>query len=384
MMPGPFSVLVVTSEYGEAGGGLAKSCHEVSRLLRRSGWEVAVASPDPGTADASIDCWATPGQVEGNPARRKLDEPLRLLDWSRQVQQRARAERVGAVLAWGAGENGALAAEVARGADLPLVVSARGSEVSLAFCDPYRRCANAASLLRARMAIGCSAELVSRMRAQGLPEGVPSEVIPNPAVFPDAATLDVRPRVDRYVRFGTGARHLNEKKGVRKLLDALAYLRERVSGTTWHLDLVGEIDEPLQRRYSEVAAHLGLASQVSFHGWLSRSAFIDVCRSWTFAVQASPSEGCPNAVAEALQVGLPVVTTDTGYFAEQFRRFAPEWVVNGWSGANIGETIARLVVSGRLHEPLGPVVTGLAALVSPEVVAARWDSALRAVGRARR
>jgi glycosyltransferase involved in cell wall biosynthesis len=85
------------------------------------------------------------------------------------------------------------------------------------------------------------------------------------------------------------------------LLDALARLKDR----PWRLTLVG--DGPLRGDLERQAARLGLASRITFAG------FVDPLPHFAAAdvfVLPSRWEGLPAVALEALAAGLPVVATD--------------------------------------------------------------------------
>jgi len=76
----------------------------------------------------------------------------------------------------------------------------------------------------------------------------------------------------------------------------------------WHLDLIGDgPDEQVARLRVE---QLGLAEQVTFHGYLADPAPV-LSRAHAF-VLSSRSEGFPRSILEAMRAGLPVVATDVG------------------------------------------------------------------------
>lgn len=121
-------------------------------------------------------------------------------------------------------------------------------------------------------------------------------VIPNPVERFTAGNESSREKIVLNVA------RLVKKKGQEDLLRAFAAIGDR----EWRLVLCG--DGPLLGQLEALAAHLGIADRVHFAGtvrgigeWYSRAGI--------FAF-TSYFEGFPNALAEAMVAGLPVVSYD--------------------------------------------------------------------------
>lgn len=102
---------------------------------------------------------------------------------------------------------------------------------------------------------------------------------------------------------------LSPEKGLRFLFEALAQLNQR--GLGCHLDLVGT--GPMDQELRGLASKLGVASQVTFHGYVpyGRPLF-DLYEKAGAMVLSSTSEGLPQVINEALSIGLPTVATTVG------------------------------------------------------------------------
>lgn len=133
--------------------------------------------------------------------------------------------------------------------------------------------------------------------------GVDSEVIA--AAFGSAK--HERGRVRRpndALRFVYTGQHLS-RKGVPFALRALARLD---SSRPWVFDIVGS--GVMTASWKRLAARLGIASRVVFHGFVTRERLFDLLDQGDVYVFPSLLEGWPASIAEALSLGLPVVTTD--------------------------------------------------------------------------
>lgn len=95
------------------------------------------------------------------------------------------------------------------------------------------------------------------------------------------------------------------KKGIPQLFQALAQLPRR----DWRLDLVG--DGPTRTEYEALAATLGIAEAVTFHGYQAKSQVAEFMQASDIFVLPSLVETFGVVLIEALASGLPVVATHT-------------------------------------------------------------------------
>jgi len=97
------------------------------------------------------------------------------------------------------------------------------------------------------------------------------------------------------------------EKDLKTWLRAAAMVSEKFPET--HFVLVGEgRDETTLQELQELAASLGIAERVIFHGY--RRNLLPVYATFDLFVLSSLREGLPNSILEAMALGLPVVTTD--------------------------------------------------------------------------
>lgn len=100
--------------------------------------------------------------------------------------------------------------------------------------------------------------------------------------------------------------NLRPGKGHSALLHAAATIRDRYPQVRWRLIGRGE----LQARLQQEIGRAGIEDIVTIDTSVSDAR--DVYCGLDLAVQASQSEGLPNAVLEAAAAGLPIVATDVG------------------------------------------------------------------------
>jgi glycosyltransferase involved in cell wall biosynthesis len=104
-------------------------------------------------------------------------------------------------------------------------------------------------------------------------------------------------------RFVFTGLHLS-RKGLPFALKALARLPTDLD---WTLDVMGT--GPLSRSWQSLARRLGLEAKVTFHGHVPRESLMRFLDNADVYVFPSLLEGWPAAIVEALNLGLPVITT---------------------------------------------------------------------------
>lgn len=154
--------------------------------------------------------------------------------------------------------------------------------------------------------------------------------------------------------------NLSSYKDHATLLDAWHLLLASCSRTMPVLALAGRFDdqaEALQRQ----AAQLGIADQIRFLGGVDDIsgllAAADLC------VHCSPSEGIPNAVLEAMAVGLPVVGSDIAGLREAVGEAGRGLLVPPADSSALAVLLERLIVDPDLCQQQGTVMKKRAAEV---------------------
>lgn len=132
-----------------------------------------------------------------------------------------------------------------------------------------------------------------------IPNGVDVDRIQELAAQESAASaIPPRSQALRIVCVG----RLSRQKGQSLLLQALARMQAR----NWQLILLGTGEDEATLR--ELSIQLGIADRVHFAGWQD-NPYAWMARCDIF-VLSSLWEGMPNAMLEAMTLGLPVVSTD--------------------------------------------------------------------------
>ena len=200
------------------------------------------------------------------------------------------------------------------------------------------------------------------------------QVIPNIVIVPTATSAD---SVWAPVPVAPGCRlitvaRLAHQKGIDRLLDSFAGVAAEFPD--WHLMIVG--DGPDRSTLLTQSERLGLADRVTFAGTVV-DPFPSLRDSDVFAL-ASRHEGFPNALAEAMAVGLPVVAYDcpTG---------PGELITSGENGLLVAdgdieafaEALRLLMADDALRRRLGARARSVKTRYAPDPVLDRWERVLR-------
>lgn len=277
---------------GPSAGGIRRHVDVLARHLPAHGWQATVAAPAGVMDGLATD--AVPVPVSMHPARAlRAVRELRHLAGDADVVH-AHGLTAG-WLAW--------AARTRR----PVVVTIH----NVVLDEATGRSAGVLRRLQRRLpgrvdrTIAVSAEIASH-----LPPSAGVQVI-IPASEPPVATRD---RAAIRAQLGVGTEQplivtvarLHPQKAIGDLLAALATVRRQVPDV--HLAIVG--DGPERAALEDVAQRGGVADAVTFVGfqpdgpsWLAAADAVAVSSIW---------EGSPLVVAEAMQLGAPLVATDVG------------------------------------------------------------------------
>jgi glycosyltransferase involved in cell wall biosynthesis len=142
--------------------------------------------------------------------------------------------------------------------------------------------------------------------------------------------------------------HLDDRKGVPELLDALA--DPALRALDWRLVMAGggEID-----RFAQVARTSGLAERITFTGWLPHDRVYALCREADVFVLPSHAEGQAMSLLEAMAHGLAIVTTPVGAHLEAIEPEREALIVPPGDVGALTTALARLIDNAPLRDTLG-------------------------------
>ena len=242
--------------------------------------------------------------------------------------------------------DGVAALALARALRRPVVMTARGSDVTQLPDHALPRRMIKWAVQRADALIAVSTELGERLVSLGAD---PARV----HVLRNGVDLDrFQPPADRTAaRHALGLHgptllsvgHLIERKGHDRVIRALSLLPEPVS-----LLIVG--GGPLERELRQLAEQLGVAARVRFLGVLPPDRLPAVYGAADMLVLASSREGWANVLLEAMACGTPVVASPIPGNAEVVRSGAAGVLAE----ANTADSLARAIAGSLARPPRRP------------------------------
>jgi len=198
--------------------------------------------------------------------------------------------------------------------NIPVAITARGTDINLFARMPLIRPLIRKTLTRADGVIAVSEALKRRMVELGVEAGKIA-VIRNGVdrkVFYPRDRIEMRRKLglDSESRIIITVGALVSLKGIDRLIDAMALMRDM--NTKLYVIGEGPQRDALQSR---IASH-GLADRVFLTGERPQSELAEWHSAADLFCLASHREGCPNVVIEAMACGLPVVASDVGGIGE--------------------------------------------------------------------
>ncbi|HQR33978.1 MAG TPA: glycosyltransferase family 4 protein [Blastocatellia bacterium] len=231
--------------------------------------------------------------------------------------------------------------------NVPVVITARGTDINLFSQMRLIRPKIVAALNRAAGIIAVSEALKQRMIELGI-SAEKIAVIRNGVdrdVFYPRDRRDIRQRLkqnpeDR-ILLSVGA--LVSLKGFDRLIEAMALLNGAGQGSRLKLFIIGE--GPERRALEAQISNLNLTDCVHLIGAKPQCDLADWYSAADLFCLASHREGCPNVVVEALACGVPVVAADVGGVAELIGSRNCGWLVSSPTAETFAAEIQAALAS---------------------------------------
>ncbi|WOI52531.1 glycosyltransferase [Parvularcula sp. LCG005] len=195
------------------------------------------------------------------------------------------------------------AARAAAHFDLPVVATARGTDINLIPTYPRQR----RMVLDTAAKVAASICVADALRDEMISLGADGQKIHTIRNGVDLSLFTPGDREAAKQNFGVSERviasvgHLIERKGHHLIIDALPQLADT------HLLIAGT--GPEEAALKQQAERVGVRQRVHFLGPVPHEALPDVYRAADILVLASSREGWPNVLLEAMACGTPCVAT---------------------------------------------------------------------------
>ena len=279
--------------------------------------------------------------------------------WLRQIRGYLRREKPDCVVSF-IGRINALVLTAALGMNIPIVVSERNDprhdgrgKGMLAYCDALYRTARAV-VFQTKAEQECFSAVV---KAKGV-------IIPNPV-----STEGVSRREPEGFSVVTAGR-LAEQKNQKMLMDAMALVRREIPEARCTIYGEGELRQELERYVREK----GLADTVFLPGHA-----LDIHKKIADAsafVLTSEYEGLPNALIEAMMLGIPCVTTDYPGAEEVMADGVTGLIVPRRDAEALAKKLIALARDGASGKALGENARVDAEKYRTENVIAQWQNVI--------
>lgn len=334
------NILIITTEIGLDGGGMALACTRVVDILKKE-HNVKVLS---STENPIYTVKGGINQNTENGVRKEY----------KLKQDSLAYKNVDVIIAFGGRFNGYYSAMLAENLCKRFILVLRGSDINIVKWSVDDNWYLRESIVRASKIVCLSNEMIRNVISLCPIANGKTIVIPNEYDV-DFVKSNFN-NLSSTINVGTAASHLNEKKGIGNLIIMLKKFKE-ISKAEIYLDLVGEIDGDLLENYQNEVKAYNIEKNVRFLGYQPREILREIMRDWDFYIQASVCEGHPNAIGESLQCGTGFISSKTGFIAETlqeqfkeffFENFDPEVMAN-----NLKELCCMPNLAERYQEAIG-------------------------------
>lgn len=348
-------ILLIASEIGLDGGGMAYSCFRVKDILSKKHTVIVLDSKL--LPVVTIKDGVTPQTKYGISMEYKLKEECR------------KYSDVDIVIGYGAKKNGYYAALLAHRISRPYILRLCGSDVNLAKWSVEQEWMLLRACEYASKIVCLNNEMAKNVTSllPGCSEKI--EIISNELRKCVRKTSFVNLPSNLIV--GCAATELNEKKGIANLLCMLAEFK-RISSLFFRCELVGAVDEPALSQYKNMIDSLGLTENIYFFGKKTREELAEIMKKWDFYIQASVAEGHPNSVLEAWCNGTAFISSPTGFVSEILKENYPDIFFKSWDPTDMALQLKYLVEKTDKVELYNKAYNFHQSFSSPEIIEAKW------------
>lgn len=195
-------------------------------------------------------------------------------------------------------------------------------------------------------------------------------IIPNPVIRPEITLpSDIKMPTRRFI---ASLGRLSQEKGHDILIEAFS----GIAGEHPDTDLLLIGDGPCREFYEKKVSGLGLSERVHFAGQ-SKNPF-PVLEQASVFILPSRFEGFPNALAEAMALGLPCVAAGSAAGAKALIDYGRNGlIVPGEDPQALGEAISSLLLDGDYADRLGKQAAEITEFLGIDTILEMWDTLIK-------
>lgn len=357
------NIALISPEFGESGGGLSLACSRFKSLLEEEfNHTVTVINPNKNHIKTAAGGYMPNLEC-------KISNEYRFKTHCLSFQEL----NIDLIIAFGGGFNGYYSSLISRHLHIRLLLLLRGSDINLAKWDDKEKLYIDYAVKTASSVVCLSQEMKENI---SLLFPVPMNKI---FVIPNSISTQIPeihfPNLPNKVIIGTGATHINEKKGIANLINMVAEFKKRVH-IPINLEIIGAVDNDLREVYDGMVKTLSISDSVRFLGYCNRTDYHNITKTWDFYIQGSVCEGFGNSVSEAIQMGKGILLTPTGFLAECLRNDYQLIVFKDWDPSNMANTLSDLIECPQKEEMFSKAYQSLLLSTNKNRVIALWDEML--------
>ncbi len=356
-------VCITTLEYPPDIGGVGESVHRIAQMLISTGYEVHVAVfrskqrliSDGTVRRASCKTILQDGVVVHRIKSSVRNELQDIQDFFSDVyfQLKILHHKYSFDLfhAFFINETGYVTTLFAKEYDLPIINSVRGADLHKHIFNPKNHAQIAWVLENSDWVTFVSRDLQRRANAIA-----PSVKLKSSAFWNSIAPINFNklfppPLVQELpgIIIGSSGR-FRDKKGIEFLLDACDQLSKEINLT---LLLIGNFVEKEQKYWQKELKQCRLGSRLCITGITTRQETLAYLPHLDIFAIPSLTDGCPNALLEAMSAGCAIVGTRVDAIGEIIEDGVDGLLVNPGSSAELKTALQSLATQPKLRQKLG-------------------------------
>lgn len=349
------NILIITTEIGLDGGGMALACKRVVDILKKEHNVIVLSSTE-------NPIYTVKGGTNSN-TENGIRKEYKLKHDSLAYKN------TDVVIAFGGRFNGYYGAMLAEKLGKRFILALRGSDINIVKWSIEDTWYLREATTRASKIVCLSNEMIHNVISLCPEANGKTIIIPN-EYEGNCVKINFHNLNDKIV-IGTAASHLNEKKGIGNLIIMLKMFKE-ISKTEICLNLVGEIDSDLLENYQNEVREYNLENNIIFLGYQPREILRDTMKDWDFYIQASVCEGHPNAICESLQCGTGFISSKTGFIAETLQKQFAEFFFEDFTPDVMANTLKSLCCMPNLAERYQEAIGVIKNTCDKEYISQKW------------